>query len=347
MKLDLANPAWRQSLPPTRTVATDAPAAACAFSRDGGTVAFAMGDGGVRLLPADPAAPAPDAAPPLHRGAVLCLIGDPTSDGFVSGGDDGRLLRIAADGGAIEIAQQTGKWFEHLAAHRATGAVAASAGKTAYVLKGGELREFGPHQSTVAGVDFSKDGSRIACAHYGGVTVWSIGQVALPPRRFAWAGSHVAVRWSTDGKFIATGTQENDIHVWRMAQATDMRMQGYPAKVKSLSWSADARFLFTSSQPVFTGWPFAGKGPEGKPPLQFGQEGAGLMTVVAAHPATDYVAGGYESGELQLGDIKSKRSVVIKLADSSPVTCLAWSPDGQKLAAGNDRGDLLVIDLRR
>jgi hypothetical protein len=51
---------------------------------------------------------------------------------------------------------------------------------------------------------------------------------ALPRR--CWRGSHVALRWSTDGKFIATGTQENDIHVWRMAQATDMRMQGYPPR---------------------------------------------------------------------------------------------------------------------
>ena len=209
------------------------------------------------------------------------------------------------------------------------------------------MREFGPHPSTVADLDFSKDGSRIACAHYGGVTVWSIGQVTLPPRRFAWRGSHVALRWSTDGKFIATGTQENDIHVWRMAQATDMRMQGYPAKVKSLSWTADARFLYTSAQPVFTAWSFSGKGPEGKPPLQFGEEGAGLLAVVAAHPTAEFVAGGYDSGELQLGDIKTRRSVVLKMADGSAITCLAWSPDGFRLAVGNEGGALLVIDLRR
>ena len=199
----------------------------------------------------------------------------------------------------------------------------------------------------MAGLDFSKDGSRIACAHYGGVTVWSIGQVTLPPRKFAWRGSHVALKWSTDGKFIATGTQENDIHVWRMAQATDMRMQGYPAKVKSLSWTADARFLYTSAQPVFTAWSFSGKGPEGKPPLQFGEEGAGLISVVAAHPAAEFVAGGYDSGELQLGDIRTKRSVVLKMADGSAITGLAWSPDGYKLAVGNDAGTLLVLDLRR
>ncbi|MCF8531663.1 MAG: WD40 repeat domain-containing protein [Reyranella sp.] len=347
MKIDLANPAWRQTLPPVRSIAADAPVAALAFSRDGNSVAFALGDGSVRILPADIAAAPAGASNPVHGGAALALVADPAGDGFVSGGDDGRLLRIGADGTATELFNQKGKWVDHLAAHKTTGAVAASVGKSAFVVKGGEVREFGPHQSTVADLDFSKDGSRIACAHYGGVTVWSIGQVTLPPRRFAWRGSHVALRWSTDGKFIATGTQENDIHVWRMAQATDMRMQGYPAKVKSLSWTADARFLYTSSQPVFTAWPFSGKGPEGKPPLQFGEEGAGLLSVVAAHPTAEFVAGGYDSGELQLGDIKTKRSVALKMADGSAITCLAWSPDGYGLAAGNERGDLLVIDLRR
>lgn len=348
MKIDLTNPAWRQTLPPARTIAADAPVAACAFSRDGTTAAFALGDGCVRTLPADIAAAPSDASSPIHGGAVLTLVADPVGDGFVSGGDDGRLLRLSLDGTATELFSQKGRWIDHLAAHRATGAVAASIGKAAVVVtKDGEVREFGPHQSTVADLDFSKDGSRIGCAHYGGVTVWSLAQPAPPPRRFAWRGSHVALRWSTDGKFIATGTQENDIHVWRMAQATDMRMQGYPAKVKSLSWTADARFLYTSSQPVFTAWPFSGKGPEGKPPLQFGEEGAGLLSVVAAHPAAEFVAGGYDSGELQLGDIKTKRSVVLKMADGSAITCLAWSPDGYKLAVGNERGDLLVVDLRR
>jgi len=346
VKLDLANPAWLQTLPPGRSLGVDAPAAACAFSTDGSRVAFGLGDGRVRILPADIAVPETPGAAPLHGGAVLALVADPAGDGFVSGGDDGRLLRVAADGTASELVNQKGRWVEHLAAHR-SGAIAASASKTAFVVKDGEVREFGPHPSTVAGIDFSKDGSRIACAHYGGVTVWSIGNVVLPPRRFAWRGSHVALKWSTDGKFIATGTQENDIHVWRMAQATDMRMQGYPAKVKSLSWTADARFLFTSAQPVFTAWPFAGKGPEGKPPLQFGDEGAGLMSVVAAHPSAEFVAGGYDSGELQLGDLKTRRSVVLRMSDGAAITCLAWSPDGWKLAVGTDAGALQVLDLKR
>jgi WD40 repeat protein len=331
VKLNLGQPAWREALPPTRSVGSDAPVAACAFNNDGTQVAFALGDGSVRLLPADPKAAATDATPAVHRGAVLSLVSDPTGDGFVSGGDDGRILRIALDGTTTELANFKGKWVDRMVAHKANEAIAAAVGRNAVVIKDDRVHEVGPHPSTVAD----------------GATVWSLANITSPPRRFAWRGSHVALRWSTDGKFIATGTQENDIHVWRLAQATDMRMQGYPTKVKSLSWSADARFLYTASQPVFTAWPFSGKGPEGKPPVQFGEEGAGLQTVVAAHPSAEFVAAGYDTGELQLGDIKTRRAVVLKLVDGIAITCLAWSPDGWRLAAGNDKGDLLVLDLKR
>ena len=59
------------------------------------------------------------------------------------------------------------------------------------------------------------------------------------------------------------------------------------------------------------------------------------------------LAAGYDSGGRQLGDIDTRRSVVLKMSDGSPVSRLAWSPDGFRLAGGNDNGDMLVVDLRR
>jgi hypothetical protein len=41
VKPDLGQQAWREALPSQRRVETDAPATACAFSRDGKTLAFA------------------------------------------------------------------------------------------------------------------------------------------------------------------------------------------------------------------------------------------------------------------------------------------------------------------
>jgi WD40 repeat protein len=348
MKIEVGNDRWAFEPPPTRSLDCDAPVAACAFARDGSSAAFALGDGHVRIVPTDLALAIPRApSEPLHRGVALSLAADPFGEGYVSGGDDGRILRIDSLGQASELASWPGKWIDSLITHPKTGSAAIVGRMVMLLSREGAPRELGPHQSTVSDIDFSPDGARLAAAHYGGVTIWNLRDAAAPPRRFSWKGSHVRVRWSPDNKFVATATQENDIHVWRLAQATDMRMQGYPTKVKSLAWSADARWLLTGSQPCFTAWPFAGKGPEGKPPLQFGDQGAGLMTVVAAHPKAEFVAGGFDSGELQVGDLKLRRAMVIKLADRSPITALAWSPDGWRIAAGNEAGAAFVVDLRR
>ena len=351
MKLDLGNPDWRtHAAARPRSVASDAPVAACAFSRDGKTVAFALGDGRVRLLPADVKEAAAGAAEPVHKGAVLSLIADPVGDGFISGGDDGRLLRIGPDGSATEIANHKGKWIDKLAAHRSNGTFAASVGKMALVVdKAGEVREFGPHAEHGGG-DRLQQGRqphrRRALRRHHGVEHrpgHPAAAHASPGR-----GSHVALKWSTDGKFIATGTQENDIHVWRIAQASDMRMAGLSRQGEV---ARRGRPMRAGSTPPRSRCSPPGRSPARAPKasrrLQFGDEGAGLLTVVAAHPAAEFVAGGYDSGELQLGDIKTRRSVVLKMADGSAVSCLAWSPDGFRLAAGNDNGDMLVIDLRR
>ena len=41
----------------------------------------------------------------VHDGAVLAFAPDPTGDGFISGGDDGKLRRIAADGTRVRRRQ--------------------------------------------------------------------------------------------------------------------------------------------------------------------------------------------------------------------------------------------------
>ena len=79
--------------------------------------------------------------------------------------------------------------------------------------------------------------------------------------------------------------QENALHGWKLADAKHMRMTGYPAKVKSLSWSAKGKWLASSGAPAAIVWPFQGKdGPMGKAPLELGTRGDTMVTCVACHP---------------------------------------------------------------
>ncbi|MBM3622692.1 MAG: WD40 repeat domain-containing protein [Alphaproteobacteria bacterium] len=340
----MSEPGFAERLPPSRRVETGAWVSGLTYDRTGRTLGVACGDGRVWCIDTTNDSP-PSPPEPAHRGVSLSIIANPSGDSFISGGDDGRLLRHGD--AARELESFKGRWFERLAGHTKTATLAAVAGKEIVVYGASGRRVLGPHPSTVADIDFSPDGSRLVAAHYGGVTIHVLKPADAAPRSLEWKGSHVAVRYSPDARFIATGTQDNALHVWRLATGKDMQMSGYPVKVKQLAWSHDARFLFGTATSLFTGWPFAGKGPEGKPPIQFGDEGAGIMTAIAAHAADSFIAAGFDTGEVQVGDSKTRRSAVIKLAGDGQVSALAWSPGGWSLAVGTDQGVVELIDLRR
>jgi len=265
----------------------------------------------------------------------------------VTGGDDGRVVRTRVAGATEELLAVKGRWVDALAVHRPTTALAAVTGREIHLLGGAAPRVLGPHPSTVADVTFSADGSRVAAAHYNGVSIWLTQKPGEVARKLNWKGSHVAVRYSPTTKFLATATQENAIHVWRLANAADMQMQGYPAKPKSLAWTHDGMFLTSSGAEVMVLWGFAGKGPEGRPPTELACHSQGaVVSQVAAHPGAPFVAAGFSHGAIEIGDLAKRRTLALAAATGSPVSTLAWSPDGWRLAAGTESGVLRVFELR-
>src|SRR5438046_1340625 len=81
--------------------------------------AFALGDGSLRLVDAQGALK--EVA--VHNGACLTLTRHPNV-GFITGGDDGRLVRTSNDGSSTEIAKTRGKWIEQIAVAPETGLIA-------------------------------------------------------------------------------------------------------------------------------------------------------------------------------------------------------------------------------
>lgn len=331
---------------PARNLALGAFVAAAGFTADGSSIAFACGDGELKLIAPDPASGDAPRAVPVHRGAVLAMVGDPDSGGFLTGGDDGRLCRVAPDGAVSELAAFKGRFLDVLAAHAKTKQYAVAVGREVHVL-GANARVLGPHPSSVADVAFSPDGSRLAAAHYNGVSIWTLRNPADQPRKLEWKGSHVRVSYSPNGKIIATTTQDNAIHAWRLASGADMQMSGYPTKIKSLSWSADSLTLLSSATDAFVCWSYEGKGPEGKPPAEFGgPQKQGLITLVSVHPDAPFAIAGYDTGEISLGDLARKRALTVRPPGDSAISALAWSPDGWKLAWGSENGEAGLLDLK-
>ncbi|MCC7274092.1 MAG: WD40 repeat domain-containing protein [Alphaproteobacteria bacterium] len=320
-----------------------APVAAAAFAQDGRTAAWALGDGTVRR-----AAVAADVAPEAiaaHGGAVLALAAAP-GGGFVSGGDDGQVA-LVGEGGARALFREPRRWVTHLAVHAQGRIVAAAVGKAVVVLDpAGQVQgRFEDHPSTVTGVALNPTGKRLAVAHYNGVSLWWLAARQQTPTRLTWKGSHVALAWAPNGKYLMTAMQENELHGWRIADSASMRMAGLAAKAKSLAWSADSRWLANSGAEVVTCWDFSGKGPMGRPPAEICPGQGALVTVVAIHPKAPIVAAGYADGTLRLGRPGHPRTTALEPVGGGPLTALAWSPSGDQLAVGGEDGAAALLDF--
>lgn len=279
---------------------------------------------------------------PIHGGAILASASD--SKRIVTGGDDGKLIATSADGRYEVIATDDKKrWIDQVALGP-DGAVAWSAGKSAFVRPGkGQVRSF-EAPSTVAGLCFAPKGLRLAIAHYNGASLW-FPNAAAPPTKFEWKGSHLAVTISPDGKFLMTAMQESTLHGWRIADAKNMRMSGYSARVRSFDWTADGDYLATSGSEQLILWPFDGKdGPMGRQPKMLAPS-QGRVTAVACHPKQPVVAVGYNDGAVLMVRIEDGALIAARVADGNPVSAIGWHAGGGVLAFGTESGSAGVLLL--
>ena len=297
----------------------------------GGAAVATYGDGTVRLF-------RPGLAPQTvtaHRGAILSLAAD--GEGVVTGGDDGRFLRVAADGAVETLAEHPGAWIDCVAVHP-SGLRACSVGRRTHVWRpGGGKPDVLEHPSTVGGLAFDLRGARLAVGHYGGATVWEAAPRRWKPVRLNWKGSHVGATFSPDGKYLVTAMQEDALHGWRLRDKADMRMSGYPAKVKSLAWVGAAPWLATSGANSVICWPFDGKdGPMGRPPEETCFGARRLCSAVAGLAGENFVIAGFRDGAVLAGRIGADSDAVVKGSGGAAVTALALTPEGWLLIGCED-----------
>jgi WD40 repeat protein len=277
----------------------------------------------------------------VHAGGILAVACDGAQ--IVTGGDDGKVVATNAKGENETVAIDTKhRWVDRVAL--GPDAVAWSAGKQAFVRTAkGEVKSL-DLPSSAGGLAFSPKGLRLAVAHYAGVTLW-FPNVQAKPETFAWKGSHLDVMFSPDGRFLVTAMQEPTLHGWRLADAKDMRMSGYSAKVRSMAWAAGGKWLATSGSEQLILWPFASKdGPMGKQPRMVAPYEKRVVAV-ACHPAEEIVAAGFEDGLVMLARIEDGAEILAKKPGTAPVSALAWNANGSKLAFGTDDGEAGIIDL--
>jgi WD40 repeat protein len=317
---------------------------ACCYDAQG-NLAFALGDGSLALITQETLEPL---SLPAHRGACLSLAPAP-EEGFVSGGDDGRLVQLSPEGRVTELRHCPGRWIDHVASHP-SGLIACSAGKMLYLRRpdGSELEL--QHPSSIGGLCFSPDGRQIAVSHYGGVSLHYTLAVNAKPRLLKWTGSHLAVTWSPDGRFVLTCMQENCVRGWRLKDPDDLHMSGFPARVKSWSWLGNGHWLATAASDCVPCWPFRKRsGPMGEMPLTLGGREHARVTAVAGDPRNLLLAVGYDDGMVLVSELDEEReiprSIVIKPPGQGAVSSMVFADHGRALAIGTSQGLVGIMPM--
>ena len=161
-----------------------------------------------------------------------------------------------------------------------------------------------------------------------------------------WAGSHTAVTFSPDGAFVVTAMQDAQLHGWRLKDQKNMRMGGYPSKVRAMSFLSNGQLLATSGAQGAVLWPFIGSnGPMGREATEIGYDEGSQIALVASQPKHGLLAAGLSDGRVWLADPAGQGLNFLKAERGAPITALAMSADAARVAWADEDGNAGVAEV--
>lgn len=341
---------------------------ACAFARDGSSLAFALADGTLAIVSMDDPEAAgtrwrmsiedgrstisprarPVSAPvrvSVGEGPLRLSVFGPS--GFLVGSANGRLVRVEADGSARVVVEHDCTGVDAIATSCAAGDrtawVAASGCVTRYDPDGGTARAMARYEGTARAVAPSPDSRMVALGFEASLSIVDVGDTASG--RFETAvGPVEALAWSPDGRRLAAGLLDGGVALIDIADRRVLRLPDYPAPVRTLDWSADSRHLVTGGAFRTIVWTL-GEGGERPWTLETGRSGFVAVEAARLHPHLPLVAAGYENGMVVVMAVGHRDELVIRDPAPGGLRDLSWSADGEHLAFHASQGWAGVIDL--
>jgi WD40 repeat protein len=241
-----------------------------------------------------------------HEGGILSLAACPRAGLVFTCGGDGLVAATDVTGKSQTLMHDPKAWFDGLVVHDASTKLAISSGRDVIVLDWTRPQDapirLKPARAPTS-LTFSGDGTLLAIAHSGGVSLFKVAVPETVLYEFPCSGGPLSVALDHGGDFLFAGLSEPALAGWRLSDGQGFRMGGYPGKPRQLVWSANGKALLTTGGPALLIWPMTGKdgstitGPMGQAAGVY-RPRLGMMTAVAT--AGDHAVTGWSDGGVDL-----------------------------------------------
>lgn len=267
---------------------------------------------------------------------------------LATGGQDGavRIWQMVEDG-AILLTELANKrtWVDCLRWHPQRPELAFALGKYTQIWDGSL-------QAVVATINFEKSsvldmawhpsGNFLVLAGNQGLKIWKTKAWDDDPHLRDISGASGAIAFSLDGQYLASGNNDRTLLVWEWENLDPWQMQGFPGKVRHLAWSIKAPdsspLLVSSSGKSMVAWVQGENDNWAARPLDLHN---GTITAIAFKPRSILLASASEDGLVCLWKKAAHPAQVLE-GVAAGFSALAWSPQGNYLAAGGCGGEVFL-----
>jgi WD40 repeat protein len=288
---------------------------------------------------------------------------------------DGGLL-ATSDASGLILVRETGSWRPVAKFHHEGGATSVAFGADGKTLLSGgydgnvriwDLERRAPagllrgSSKTIWAIDVSPDGARLAAGgEDSAIRLWTLDRPATPAVLRGHERNVWEVRFSPDGKLLASGSFDRNARLWDGATGNPLRiLAGHEQAVVGLAFSPDGKRLATcGDDSTIRFWRVADgallrtiRVGNHTYKLAFSSDGRWLVSGGRARGAIgtfwhQLAGGGSEATPVRIWRA-SDGALVSELPAPDDIAYVAFSPDGQWLAAAEDDNRVRLWRLRR